>query len=128
MWGPYSPKIYDGTWLQLHEFEICEKFKKEVIVADNHFSWGRDHKAKHWPKFHVNYPEPKRNKSGEVETVLTKKKKSYNAAVRHARARVESPFGHIKSTWEILAKPFRGDREVHKNITTFVVGMHNVML
>ena len=82
MWGPYSPKLYDGIWVQQHAFELTTKFKKDVIIADNHFSWARDHKEDVWPLFYCNYPEPKPCKNGDVESVLTTKKRKYNEAVR----------------------------------------------
>ena len=128
LWGPYSPKIFDGTWLEQHEFELIKKFPKEVIIADNHFSWGRDHQAPGWPKFYANYPEPKTNRDGGTTTVLTAEKKQYNAAIRHARARVESPFGLMKQTWKIIAEPFKGDHDLHKNILTFIVDLHNAKI
>ena len=82
IWGPYSPKIYDGTRLEQHKSEIMTKFGNEVIIADNHFSWGRDHVEQGWAKFYVNYPQPQKESDGSTSTVLTRERQRYNKASR----------------------------------------------
>jgi len=127
-WGPFSPKLYDGTWLEQHCFEIKTKFPNDTIIADNHFSWGRDHVEEGWPRFYANYAEYGKTKDCSSASVLVAEKKKYNRAVKHARARVESPFGNIKETWKILGKPFRGAREHHGRILTFAIGLHSARI
>ena len=38
VWGGYTPKLYDGDFLEVHKDEIEHDFTYGVILADNHFS------------------------------------------------------------------------------------------
>lgn len=41
LWGGYSPKQHDGSFLKEHKNEITDNFSGGVIIADNHFSTGK---------------------------------------------------------------------------------------
>jgi hypothetical protein len=89
-------------------------FPDDVFIADNHFSWARDHRDE-FPKTVANFPA---QKGGDVATAAgaanaTKERSKYNAAVAHARARVESAFGEIKRLWKALSEPWaEGDAQL----------------
>jgi hypothetical protein len=130
LWGGYSPKIYDGHFLELKKDWFVANVGDDIIVGDNHFSWGRDNPDK-FPKLHSNFPDPLRGVTGDDisgMTELTKEKKRYNSAVAHARARVESPFGEIKTRWACLQIPFREPREQLDCVVWLALAIHNAKL
>jgi hypothetical protein len=134
IWGGYSPKIYDGHFLELKQEWFRANVPNDILVGDNHFTWGRNNPDK-FPKLHANYPDPLRGMAADdiVDdmsgmTELTKEKKRYNAAVAHARARVESPFGVIKTCWACLQTPFRESREQLDCIVWLALAIHNTRL
>ena len=48
MWGGYSPKVFDGNFLELFWDFFEEDLKGAGIVADNHFEWGQ----RTWKEWH----------------------------------------------------------------------------
>jgi len=133
IWGGYSPKIYDGHFLELKQDWFVANVGDDIIVGDNHFSWGRDNQDK-FPKLHANFPDPLLGVAADDDDVmsgmseLTKEKKRYNAAVAHARARVESPFGEIKTRWACLQFAFRESREQLDCVVWLALAIHNAKL
>lgn len=112
MWGGYPPKQYDGDFLREHKKEIRLAFAGATVIADNHFSVGKtifDNVT-----FLTNYPESSvgnKRKADDLDEEdvgdgLTKEKRSFNNDHRHARARVESPFGWMKRKFGALAEPW----------------------
>ena len=95
MWGGYSPKLFDGHLIESQKRWWEKRCKGAVVVADGHFSWGRDNL--HQVTSHTPYPELKRNKKGQIHSKkaipLTKKQDKYNAAISTLRAQVENTFG-----------------------------------
>jgi len=41
LWGGYSPKLFDGDFLDLKRRWLEEKLSGSGVVADNHFAWGK---------------------------------------------------------------------------------------
>ena len=106
-WGGYSPKIYDGHWLKVNKEWLEEKLNGATVVADNHFLWGKKNLKN--VKFHCNIREKQCCREEEVEFItnpLSSKVKSYNKAVRNARARYEDTFGEMSTLFDSLAKPW----------------------
>ena len=128
-WGRYQLKIYDGHFLEAREEWLEENLKGATVIADNHFEYGR--KKIKSVEFLVNYSEPKDNSADQnLEGVnrLTKEKKLFNKRHRHCRARVESPFGIIKSKFKILNMKFQEDEEKQDFVVKYVFGFHNASL
>ena len=42
IWGGYCPKIQDGSFLEAHKEEFKTSVRDAVIIADNHFSKGKN--------------------------------------------------------------------------------------
>lgn len=127
--GGYTPKLYDGAFLETQKHFLSDHLAGAIIVADMHFELGN--KIFDQIKFHVAVRKkaPGRPKKGEVAPKiippLTKKQKQYNKLVQHLRARVESPFGWIKRTFKVLEIPFRESAENLNNTVIFAFGVHN---
>ena len=129
LWGGYSPKIYDGHFLEMHKDWLNENLKGSTVVTDNHFSWGRKNLKN--VKFLVNYPES--NENGEENSKdeikkLTKEKKKFNENHKHCRARVESPFGIVKSKFKILSMKTQEREEQQDLIVKYAFGLFNASL
>jgi hypothetical protein len=131
IWGGYSPKVHDGTWLELMKESLEESLSGAVVLADNHFSAGK--KLFESVTFLTNYAEKKVSKKrkreseedGEGLTTLTKQQKQFNSAHRKARARIETPFGYIKSKFESLEKPWSEKEEQLDCLVWTAVGIYN---
>lgn len=115
-YGPYSPKLYDSTWVQSHKEELEEKYKDGVVVADHHFDYGRKLK-----KIKFNVPYSKKQK-------LHGKNKKFSEACREIRGAVEMPFGELTLTFKNLSKPFPEDEDQLGYLVTYGIGIHNFQL
>ena len=114
-WSGYSPKLYDGNWLQANKEWLESELEGGVIVADNHFMWGKKNLKK--VRFHSNSPEQRccqEDDNDFIENIQSSKKQSYNRAVRNARARIENLFGQMTTLFQSLAKPW-GSKEEQQN-------------
>jgi hypothetical protein len=134
LWGGYSPKIYDGTWLEINKDELENTIPGAVILADSHFSKGK--KLFQNIKFLTNFVVPnkgrkrKRNEENEGEnlSVLTKAQEKFNAAHKQARARVESPFGFMKTKIDSLTKPWSESVDQLDCLVWIAAAIHNKCL
>lgn len=113
VWGGYTPKLYDGDFLESHKNEIERDFANGVILADNHFSRGKKIFKK--VKFLTNFAmrqkktenkEDRDHQDDFVEEEVATAKRSFNEQHRQARARVETPFGWIKGKFRCLNEPW----------------------
>jgi hypothetical protein len=113
VWGGYSPKLYDGDFLESHKYEIEETFKGAVI-ADNHVSKGKKLFKK--VKFYTNFAEKKsEEREGYNEDFSTseevKVKKKFNADHQKVRARVETPYGYLKKKFDSFVEPWESSEQ-----------------
>jgi hypothetical protein len=107
LWGGYSPKIYDGHFLHDHKHWLEKHLRGGVVVADQHFEYGRTNLQ--GIKFHVPWKTPasgKRKAGAAGSVTLSEEKIKYNKEVRALRARVEIPFVFMKNKFKSLAKPW----------------------
>lgn len=112
MWGGYSPKVYDGHFLELYRNWMEKRLKGAGVIADQHFEWGAKNlkevkffTAYHEPRFSRKKPLPANDDDDGVGlTVLTKKQESFNSTLYKLRARVELPFGEAKSIFGVLKR------------------------
>lgn len=125
--GGYSPKVYDGTYMQLMRRELSEVMKGARVVADAHFvTAGEGYEN---TKFITPYPKPaggKRRRSGEGVETLSKDKERFNIAQRELRARVEEPFGIIKQMFPILERPWREGKVELDGVVLMALAFHNL--
>ena len=126
IWGGYSPKIFDGHFLEMNKDWLEQNLGGSTIITDNHFSWGRKNLKK--VKFSVNYPEiSEENENYEVVN-LTKQKKKFNINHKHCRARIESPFGIVKDKFKTLSKKTQESEEQQDLIVKYAFVFHNASL
>lgn len=126
LWGGYSPKLYDGDFLDLHRRPLESELNGAKIIADTHFAVGK--KMFENVTFVTPWPEPgtrKRKRDGEGLEKLSKEKRRDNKIIRAARSRVEDSFGIIKTTFRALNKPWAEEVEQLDNLVLLAVGCYN---
>jgi len=128
IWGPYSPKTYDGDFLKCHQQDLSTALNKCNVVADCHFAWARPEGTINNVRFLVPYPKSnkkrKRQENNEDQD-LDPLQKNYNKIVRSVRARVESPFGLMKQRFKALNGPFWEDEVQMKKLVYFAAVIEN---
>ena len=130
LWGGYSPKTYDGHFLQVQKAWFEESLRGAVIAADCHFFWGKDNID--GVTFHIPFPD-KKYKSKENPTMkgfskLTKEQVGYNARLKKVRARVECPFGQMRTMFKSLHSCWREGDEQQNLLVDVAVGIHNYQI
>ncbi len=132
-WGGYSPKLFDGTFLESHKTEIVDKFGGAVIIADNHFSRGKDI-FRDVIKFHVNIKKTSDNKRKREQeddgTVahLTAENERFNTDHQRARARVEKTYAGLKTKFVALSKKWWEPKERLDDLVNIAVWLQNTAL
>ena len=117
LWGGYSPKVYDGDFITANKEYIESTFEGGVVLADNHFrSAGRGFKkVKYYTNIARRQLGQKRSRNSEVVEEgtgpLTREEEAFNREHQVARARVESPFGWMKTKFQALHKPWWENEE-----------------
>ena len=135
VWRGYSPKIYDGQFVSSTEEWYHEKLGGAGVFADQHFAKA----TRTWkdPVFYCPYRLSKDlenedeakirsddeegedvemvtsedNPHGEGAQTLTAKQRGWNKALHKMRAKVEIPYGQVKSKWKALDLPWPEDLE-----------------
>ena len=106
LYGPYSPKVDDNTFMDLMRDSIESSTTGAVIIGD----CGYEQVVRKFQKIKIITTIAKKRgrkpKNGEGITKLTKQQKAFNKRLKALRARVESPFGHIKQKWKCLSTCF----------------------
>jgi len=128
IWGPYSPKTYDGDFLKMNSSELSTELKGTTVVADCHFEAARHKDPIPGVRFLSPYPSKKRGGTKRVADEngdLDQLQENYNKIVRNVRARVESPFGLIKQRFKALKAPFSEDDSQLKYLVTFASHVEN---
>lgn len=112
LWGGYSPKIKDGTFLVAAKREFTQLFSGAHVIADQEFSSAKSS----FPsiKFYLAHRAPQKRKPKRGQRgppppppVLPEVKKRWNDDIYAARARVEDTFGWMKSHFHCLQQPWR---------------------
>jgi hypothetical protein len=60
VWGGYSPKIYDGSLLELNREWFEENLANAGVIADQQFEWGKKNLKK--VKFYTPIPRQKKER------------------------------------------------------------------
>ena len=92
--GPYSPKLYDGTWIENNKKWLETNLEGVYVAADTHFVSTRKLQG---VKNFVPYSKAEK---------IYKSKEKYSVQLRKIRSLVENPFGLIKTKFGSLSKPF----------------------
>jgi hypothetical protein len=107
MWEDYSPKVYDGHFLEMFQDWFEKRLGGVGVIGDQHFEWGKKLKrvkfytAHHEPHFSHNNKPDEDNDVQDLST-LTQEQQSYNKALYKLRTRVELPFGEVKEMFKVL--------------------------
>ena len=133
LWGGYSPKVYDGTFIATQKEWMEENLAGAGVFADQHYaSASRDlsHVTFYCPykkTQHATEREEEEQRISEDEDddgvpmalddaneavdlqVLTKQQGAWNKAQCRMWAKVEYPFGLIKLKWKSLRTPWAED-------------------
>jgi len=128
IWGPYSPKTYDGDFLKLRKNELSGLMKGCTAVADCHFAWARPRGTIKDVRFLVPYSKPGKKRKlpdDQQDQDLDPLQQNYNQLVRNVRARVESPFGLMKRRFTALEGPFGEDETQLKYLVHFAAVVEN---
>ena len=128
VWSGYSPKIYDGSLLELNREWFEENLVNAGVIADQHFEWGKKNFKK--VKFYIPIKRPSqgKRKRGDRIPKLTKKEQRYNNAVHKARARMEDFFGRIKTMFTSLREPW-GERDEQMDfLVRIAIGIYNTQI
>jgi len=139
MWGGYSPKVFDGEFISLQRQWLETHLKGAGVVADQHFEAGKNVRGvKFFTKMRKNdssdeseASDSDSDSSVEISQDLrdlrlhTKKEKSYNKVLYKLRARVEIPFGEMRTIFEILNKHWRESKNALDEFMWVVVGVLN---
>jgi len=127
IWGPYSPKTFDGDFLKTHSTELSNDLQGCTVVADCHFESARNSNLIAGSRFLVPYSEKRGRKSKHLDQPAQEMeplRKNYNRLVRNLRARVES-FGLIKQRFKALSGPFSEDDNQLEYLVTFAAVIEN---
>jgi hypothetical protein len=128
IWGGYSPKIYDGDWLEMNARWLEKKLAGANVIADTHFEWGTKNLTK--VNFVTPIPKPrgrrKRDLGGRpIPKTLTKKEATFTQHVHSVRSRVENVFGRLGQKIDALTVPFREGKKQLDYLVWFGAGLLN---
>lgn len=124
----YSPKIYDGHWLQARRDDIEWFFKHGVFVADNHFEAGKDFDD---VKFYVTTRTSRKKEDDEDDSDmvrLIKWEEDRNKAIRNARSRIELTIHSLKAPWKALSQPWAEELNQLSYLVHIATAVHNLSL
>lgn len=131
LWGGYSPKFFDGGWLELQKRWLETNVQGGVVCGDQHFEWGKTGLSN--VKFYTPFKKPakllgeKRKRTIDV-AVLTKEQLQFNQQQRATRARIEDCFGWFARTFVSLEKPWEEEKEQLDCLIIFSIGIWNMMM
>ena len=92
-WGGYSPKVYDGAFIEIMRHDWNKILRGACVVADCHFE--RASALLPDVSFVTPVPAPRGVKR---LTVLTAEQEKWNCKVHKVRRHIELPFAIIKDT------------------------------
>ena len=129
VYGGYSPKIDDNSFLALKRELIATSFRHGVVVADCGFTKGKTLFS------HTTFITPHAKPAGRMKgndsrglKKLTKKQEKHNEDLRSVRARVELPYGLLKNKWKSLNSSFRDGEETQGDLVLLAAAFHNASL
>ena len=128
LYGPYSPKVDDNSFVRLMKPTMEESMKGAVILGD----CGYSAVAKEFQKIKmittISKPRGRVSKDGSGIRQLTKVQKTKNKMLKKLRSRVESPFGIIKQRWKTLSTCFMEDETQHGLLVKLALATYNFQL
>ena len=121
----YSPKIYDGHWVQARQDTIESTFKHGIFLADGHFHEGEAFDEVQFLVPSREHPvRPEENEDPDMEKLIKWEVKR-NKAIRRARARVELTIHQIKAPWKVLSVPWSEELNQLSYVMHVAAAVHN---
>jgi DDE superfamily endonuclease len=126
IWGGYSPKIYDGHWVNMMKHTLVKEYSGARILGDCHYETGNSAISsiggQGEVQFFTAFPKPRGRKSkrdkSEGKKSLTAAQKKWNKSCSHTRGRMEEPFSHVKQKWKALNLFLDGEEQ--QNYLVFI--------
>jgi hypothetical protein len=133
LWGGYTPKLYDGHFVEDHRDEFEKEFTGAAMLGDQHFTYG----AKFVESVKIFTPKAPQGQGGgvaEEESIKhppidpydfdddvpvtrsqqkVKSSEDWDKAVSSLRSWVETIFGFLKNNFSALATPFQESPRQH---------------
>ena len=107
LFGGYSPKLYDGHFLQHQAQTLEEECAGATIIADEYFcAHANIVPGVSFVTPYRNPPTKKRKRDGKDLQQLTKQQQTFNKKQKALRAKVEEPFGQMKVLFPTLKQPW----------------------
>lgn len=132
VWGGYTPKLYDGHFIELKRKTLDRKLKGADIIADNSFEYGQRFlkKVTLWtnPKQASGKVTGKRNKAGDNIPKHTHENEGYLEQHQTLRASVETTFGILKTMFKAFEEPWAESVSVLDNLVMIAVAVNNMKL
>jgi hypothetical protein len=132
IWGGYTPKLYDGDFLDLKKEWFRRHLDGAHVIGDDHFRKGKEYfRSKKHPKFHIPYriTEAKSgNSDPDLDDVLPKGKQRFNKRLHKLRSRVEIPFGWVKNSFASISTPWPEAEQQLDYLIVFAFGVHNLRI
>lgn len=124
LFGGYSPKLYDGHWVEANSTWIERRLEGATIYADCHFHSC----SKKLKKVTMITPTPK--KCGRKKQGTTKRDNQLpddvqisNKRIAQIRSRVERPFANAQNKFSSLSQPFFEDDDQLDALVQFSLGI-----
>jgi hypothetical protein len=128
VWGGFSPKFYDGAFIEQKHHTLDRKLAGAYVIADHHFASGQAFLK----KVTIMTQHSKRsvtevNPDGDPLELLNKEKQAFNEAHKKVRARVENIFGLVKLQFKRLTQPWsEDDMQQHNYAVITALGVINL--
>jgi hypothetical protein len=121
LYGGYSPKLYDGGFVNIQRRDWEARLLGSTIIADEHF-------RKAGQSFHdVTWVTPYKERT--IEDPQNRGQclgqRTWNSHTADIRSRVEGPFGHVKEMFDWLSKPWAEEKSQQDHLVWLAVGIHN---
>lgn len=133
VWGGYSPKVYDGTFVEMFQEYFENNFQNGVFLADGHFS--SVSRLMRNPKIIAPTPQRKKAKrrlnedeDAEGLAVITKEEEKLLVAIHEGRSRVERPYASLKGKFEALETPWSEELVQLKYLFFYACAIYNLSI
>jgi len=122
----YTPKLYDGHFLELYKPYFEEKFTNSCMIGDMHFEKGKEIFNNVTFKVPVRQPNSsKRTSDGRPIPQLNETLRRYNENHKTLRNQVELPFAKLTSMFYSLNIPWKENISQLEYLVTIGAGVIN---
>ena len=124
----YSPKVYDGHWMQVKAEDLERNFQGGVFLADTHFKLKEAIRGvKMYSTQSESRATPEQQIDSDIEELIGWEK-SRNASIRRGRAKLENLISSLKGPWKILCSPWKEELNQLTYLIHITAAVHNLSL